>query len=104
MKLKKETYSFFTARSLDWLADDGLLTFIISDTMLTIKTMAGLRKRLMDTTTPSVYQLREFSDETTQPTCACRNEDSRFGLLTGTEASSIDLSSSQPNLSAIDVS
>ena len=68
LKLKKETYSFFTARSLDWLADDGLLTFIISDTMLTIKTMAGLRKRLMDTTTPSVYQLREFSDETTQPT------------------------------------
>ena len=68
LKLKKETYSFFTARSLDWLVDGGVLAFIISDTMLTIKTMAGLRKRLMDTTSPVVFQLDEFSEETSQPT------------------------------------
>lgn len=67
-KLKKETYSFFTARSLDWLVDGGSLVFIISDTMLTISTMAGLRARLMDTTMPHVEELVEFSDETSQPT------------------------------------
>ncbi len=67
-KLKKETYSFFIARSLDWLAPGGTLDFITSDTMLTIKTMGGLRRKLMDTSSVSIESLPSFSDETTQPT------------------------------------
>jgi hypothetical protein len=63
-KLKKETYSFFIAKGLEELALDGSLTFICSDTFLTIKTMAGLRKLLMDRGTPVVHRLGEFSDET----------------------------------------
>lgn len=67
-KLKKETYSFFIARSLEWLADGGTLNFITSDTMLTIKTMTGLRRKLMDYGRCSIESLPSFSDETTQPT------------------------------------
>lgn len=67
-KLKKETYSFFIARSLEWLAEGGTLNFITSDTMLTIKTMGGLRRKLMDYGTCSVESLPSFSEETTQPT------------------------------------
>lgn len=63
-KLKKETYSFFIAKALDELAPDGTLTFICSDTFLTIKTMAGLRMLLMDRGQPTVERLGEFSDET----------------------------------------
>lgn len=47
-KLKKETYSFFVARCLDWLDREGTLRFICSDTFMTISTMSGLRRRLMD--------------------------------------------------------
>jgi len=67
-KLKKETYSFFIARSLEWLGDGGTLNFITSDTMLTIKTMTGLRRKLMDCGQCSIESLPSFSDETTQPT------------------------------------
>jgi hypothetical protein len=63
-KLKKETYSFFIAKALTELAPNGILTFICSDTFLTIKTMAGLRKLLMDRGQPVVHRLGEFSDET----------------------------------------
>lgn len=67
-KLKKETYSFFIARSLEWLAQGGTLNFITSDTMLTIKTMGGLRRKLMDYGACSIESLPSFSDETNQPT------------------------------------
>lgn len=67
-KLKKETYSFFIARSLEWLAQGGTLNFITSDTMLTIKTMSGLRRKLMDCGACSIESLPSFSDETSQPT------------------------------------
>ena len=62
--LKKETYSFFIAKSLDLLKRNGTLCFISSDTFLTINTMVGLRKRLADQTTPVVKHLESFSDET----------------------------------------
>lgn len=67
-KLKKETYSFFIARSLEWLAPAGQLSFIASDTMLTIKTMTGLRRRLMDCAHVRIEQLPSFSEETNQGT------------------------------------
>jgi N-6 DNA Methylase len=63
-KLKKETYSFFTAKALEELAPDGELAFICSDTFLTISTMGGLRMLLMDSGMPTVSRLHEFSDET----------------------------------------
>jgi hypothetical protein len=63
-KVKKETYSFFIVKALDELADGGDLTFICSDTFLTIKTMAGLRMLLMDSGQPVVARLSEFSEET----------------------------------------
>lgn len=71
-KLKKETYSFFIAKSLDILADAGELVFITSDTFLTIRTMSGLRQKLMDLCAVSVETLPTFSDETTQPTLVLR--------------------------------
>lgn len=63
-KLKKETYAFFIAKALEELAHGGELAFICSDTFLTIKTMAGLRKLLIDHGEPTVTRLAEFSDET----------------------------------------
>ncbi len=67
-KLKKETYSFFIARSLDHLRPGGELLFITSDTFLTIKTMEGLRRRLMDQCSVQIESLPIFSGETLQPT------------------------------------
>lgn len=66
-KLKKETYSFFIARSLDLLSPTGCLTFICSDTFLTINTMKGLRARLMDQASVTISTMPEFSDETSHP-------------------------------------
>jgi hypothetical protein len=63
-KLKKETYSFFTAKALTELTHDGQLAFICSDTFLTIKTMAGLRRLLIDSGSCVVERLHTFSDET----------------------------------------
>jgi hypothetical protein len=71
-KLKKETYSFFIAKSLEVLAPDGELVFITSDTFLTIRTMSGLRQKLLDLCAVSVETLPSFSDETTQPTLVLR--------------------------------
>ena len=65
--LKKETYSFFIAQSLDLLKDQGRLIFITSDTFLTINTMAGLRHRLLDQAKCRINTLQYFSDETDQP-------------------------------------
>jgi len=67
IKVKKETYAFFIAKSLELLDSRGLLTFIVSNTFLTISTMAGLRYRLADESTVRVSSLPYFSDETLQP-------------------------------------
>ncbi|MEO9175439.1 MAG: N-6 DNA methylase, partial [Gaiellales bacterium] len=71
-KLKKETYAFFIARCLDWLSDDGTLDVITSDTFLTIATMGGLRRRLLDQTSVELETIRLFSDETAQPMLVLR--------------------------------
>ena len=49
MKIKKETYAFFTVKAVDLLKPGGRLVFICSDTILTIATMTGLRKLLQNT-------------------------------------------------------
>jgi hypothetical protein len=66
-KVKKETYCFFIARSLDLLKIGGVLRFISSDTFMTINTMQGLRRRLMDQCTNDVVSLKRFSAETSYP-------------------------------------
>ena len=64
LKIKKETYSFFIVKCLDLLKPNGRLRFICSDTFLTINTMQGLRRLLLDTGAPEVTRLGAFSDET----------------------------------------
>ncbi len=66
LKIKKETYSFFIVKAMDLLRPGGRLRFICSDTFLTINTMQGLRRHLLDTGAPGVTRLAEFSDETQQ--------------------------------------
>jgi len=63
-KIKKETYSFFIVKCLDLLKPDGRLCFICSDTFLTINTMRGLRRLLLDSGSPKVTRLDVFSEET----------------------------------------
>ena len=64
LKIKKETYSFFIVKCLDLLKPNGLLRLICSDTFLTINTMQGLRRLLLDTGAPEVTRLGAFSEET----------------------------------------
>ncbi|MGI4790359.1 MAG: Eco57I restriction-modification methylase domain-containing protein [Janthinobacterium lividum] len=64
LKIKKETYSFFIVKCLDLLKADGHLRFICSDTFLTINTMQGLRRLLLDSGAPKVTRLEVFSEET----------------------------------------
>ena len=64
LKIKKETYSFFIVKCLDLLKPGGRLRFICSDTFLTINTMQGLRRLLLDTGAPEVTRLDVFSEET----------------------------------------
>lgn len=66
IKIKKETYSFFTHRCINLLKRGGELGFICSDTFMTIPTMTGVRKMLMDNTTKIEY-IDHFSDETDYP-------------------------------------
>lgn len=85
-KLKKETYSFFIAASLDLLQEDGRLIFLSSDTFLTIKTMSGLRHRLLDQANIQIDHLDYFSSETNQTVLildATRSSKSDFILLDG---------------------
>lgn len=63
-KIKKETYSFFIVKCLDLLKPNGRLRFICSDTFLTINTMQGLRRLLLDSGAPGVTRLDVFSEET----------------------------------------
>ncbi|MDD9814391.1 MAG: N-6 DNA methylase [Gammaproteobacteria bacterium] len=67
MKIKKETYSFFIVKSVDMLRFGGQLTFICSDTFLTISTMRGLRNLLMSQGEATVTDLPHFSEETSHP-------------------------------------
>jgi N-6 DNA Methylase len=66
-KLKKETYSFFVAKSIGHLTPRGQLLFICSDTFLTIKTMRGLRELLIDSGEVSVNRLPAAFATVTQP-------------------------------------
>lgn len=66
-KIKKETYSLFLVKSLNQLKMHGRLLFICSDTFLTIPTMRGLRKLLMERATVNVRALATFSAETSYP-------------------------------------
>jgi len=66
-KIKKETYSFFIVKSIDLLPKGGRLLFICSDTFLTIKTMRGLRRLLMNQGEVEITDLEYFSDETSHP-------------------------------------
>ena len=66
-KIKKETYAFFIVKCLDLLKPGGRLVFVCSDTLLSINTMAGLRKYLMATCSVDVARLPGEFDETKQP-------------------------------------
>ena len=66
-KIKKETYAFFIVKCLDLLKDGGRLIFICSDTMLSINTLAGLRRYLMETCKVEVKHLPGEFDDTNQP-------------------------------------
>lgn len=67
IKIKKETYAWFIIKSMDLLADDGILRFICSDTFLTIYTMRGLRNALALEGQSTVWPLNKFSEETSYP-------------------------------------
>lgn len=66
-KIKKETYSFFIVAAVDLLRDGGKLVFICSDSILTISTMTGLRRHLMDQGQVHLRDVAEFSEETSYP-------------------------------------
>lgn len=66
-KIKKETYAFFIVKCLDQLKKGGSLLFICSDTFMTIRTMRGLRKLLMEECTVTIEELGTFSEETSYP-------------------------------------
>ena len=68
MKIKKETYAFFIVACLDLLRYEGRLVFICSDTLLTIPTMTGLRRLLMEYGEVSIRDIHGFSKETSYPT------------------------------------
>lgn len=72
LKIKKETYSFFIVKSMDILDAHGQLSFICSDTFLTIKTMKGLRTFLMSQGDVCVDNLSFFSSEVSQNTVVLR--------------------------------
>lgn len=79
MKIKKETYAFFIVACVDLLRPGGRLTFICSDTLLTIPTMAGLRNFLMKRGKVKLTNIAEFSAETSYPMLVLdfiKNEDS----------------------------
>ena len=67
-KIKKETYAFFIVACLDLLRPGGRLTFVCSDTLLTIPTMTGLRHLLMERGDVELHDLDGFSEETDYPT------------------------------------
>jgi len=66
IKIKKETYSFFTHACYKLLKTDGQMGFICSDTFMTIPTMKGIRKLMMDNQT-NIITIEYFSAETNYP-------------------------------------
>ncbi len=62
-KIKKETYAFFIVACIDLLREGGHLVFVCSDTLLTIPTMTGLRKLLMESGEVKLRDISEFSKE-----------------------------------------
>jgi len=66
VKIKKETYSFFTHRCYKLLKPHGQLGFICSDTFLTIPTMKGIRNIMIDNKT-EITKIDFFSEETNYP-------------------------------------
>ena len=67
LKIKKETYSFFLVKAVESLRMGGRLRMICSDTFLTIPTMKGLRRMLMEAGECRVVRLSRFSEETDYP-------------------------------------
>lgn len=66
IKIKKETYSFFTYACYKLLKNNGQMGFICSDTFMTIPTMKGIRKLMMDNFT-EITTIEYFSEETNYP-------------------------------------
>jgi len=66
MKIKKETYSFFLLKCLDFLKSGGQLCFICSDTLLTISTMRGLRHHLQENCDVNIEAIPGEFEETAQ--------------------------------------
>jgi hypothetical protein len=66
IKIKKETYSFFTYACYKLLKNNGQMGFICSDTFMTIPTMKGIRKLMMDNFT-NLTTIEYFSEETNYP-------------------------------------
>ena len=94
MKIKKETYSWFIAKSMDLLTDGGLLRFICSDTFLTISTIRGLRHALAIEGQPTLWSLAYFSEETSYPMVVLnwvRNKPDDHILIDGESVSMIDI-------------
>lgn len=66
IKVKKETYAFFIYRCIGLLKPKGQIGFICSNTFMTIPTMKGIRKMILDNKTV-IYSINSFSDETDYP-------------------------------------
>ena len=101
MKIKKETYAFFIVACVDLLRSQGRLTFICSDTLLTIPTMAGLRKFLMSRGDVTLTGIDVFSDETSYPMLLLDfvKGGTRGRIVRNTEAIEVRSVMSTPNLS-----
>lgn len=98
-KIKKETYAFFIVKCLDQLKDGGRLVFICSDTLLSINTMRGLRKYLMETCRVVVDSMDgEFSD-TKQPMIVLRLNKGGRGVKVYGEEKSVQQINATENLS-----
>jgi tRNA1(Val) A37 N6-methylase TrmN6 len=67
LKIKKETYSFFIVRCVELLAENGLLCFVCSDTLLTINTMRGLRNFLHASCDVGIERVPGAFEQTAQP-------------------------------------
>ncbi len=67
LKIKKETYSFFIVRCVELLAENGLLCFVCSDTLLTINTMRGLRNFLQSSCEVEIERVPGSFEHTAQP-------------------------------------